>query len=141
MDHNKNKRNYQAQDGDNIIETHYKNPTCGDVMTLFLMVENEILKEVTFLGDGCSISMASASMMTERLKNKPLSEAFAIRQAMERLIRDGMESEGVNLGDSLSLKGVHSLKARHNCALMPWQALDKALAHNEKYTQVDGEPT
>lgn len=141
MDHYKHRKNYKAQHGEDVLETHYKNPTCGDVMTLFLTIEDDILKDVTFLGEGCSISMASASMMTELLNNKSLSEAFTLRQAMECLIRDGVESKELDLGDSLSLKGVHRLKARHNCALMSWQALDKALAQNEKYTRNDGEPT
>ncbi|SFM12775.1 nitrogen fixation protein NifU [Gracilibacillus orientalis] len=134
MDHYKYKRNFEEIEGENILKVHYKNPTCGDVMTLFLDLEDDRVRKATFLGEGCSISMASASMMTELIKNKPLIEVASLRQGFEDLIRHGEEPDKVDLGDSLSLQGVHRLKARHNCALMTWQALDKILKDTKEYT-------
>ena len=96
-------------------------------MTLFLDLEQDRVKKAAFLGEGCSISMASASMMTELIQNKSLKEVASIRSAVENLIRNGKVPDKIDLGDSLSLQGVYKLKARHNCALMTWQALDKAL--------------
>ncbi|WP_208591224.1 Fe-S cluster assembly sulfur transfer protein SufU [Gracilibacillus suaedae] len=134
MDHYKYKRNFEELKGENIVRVHYKNPTCGDVMTLFLDLEDARVRRAAFLGEGCSISMASASMMTELIENKPLKEVASLRKGFEDLIRHGEEPEKIDLGDSLSLQGVHPLKARHNCALMTWQALDKALKNTKEYT-------
>lgn len=102
-------------------------------MTLFVELEQNQVRRVTFLGEGCSISMASASMMTELIKNKSLKEITSLRKAFEQLIRHGKTPDEVDLGDSFSLKGVHQLKARHNCALMTWQALDKVLKDEKNY--------
>lgn len=133
MDHYKNKRNFREMQGENIRKVHYKNPTCGDAITLFLELEQDRIRRATFLGEGCSISMASASMMTELIKSRSLEGISNLRKAFEKLIREGETPEDIDLGDSLSLQGVHQLKARHNCALMTWQALDKALKDEAEY--------
>ncbi|WP_130859919.1 Fe-S cluster assembly sulfur transfer protein SufU [Gracilibacillus phocaeensis] len=133
MDHYKYKRNFEELEGENIVKVHYKNPTCGDVMSLFLDVDSDKVRKAAFLGEGCSISMASASMMTELIENKSLKEIAILRDKMEDLIRHAKASGNEELGDSLSLQGVHALKARHNCALMTWQALDKALEDTAGY--------
>ncbi|MDM5306986.1 Fe-S cluster assembly sulfur transfer protein SufU [Peribacillus frigoritolerans] len=133
IDHYKQKRNFEEITGEYVRKVHYKNPTCGDVMTLFIALEHNQVKKAAFLGEGCSISMASASMMTELIENKSLKEITSLRKAFEQLIRHGEIPDGVDLGDSLSLQGVHQLKARHNCALMTWQALDKVLKDEKEY--------
>ncbi|WP_338453308.1 SUF system NifU family Fe-S cluster assembly protein [Niallia oryzisoli] len=127
MDHYRRRRNFEELTGENVRKVHYKNPTCGDVMTLFLNFEQDRIKKAAFLGEGCSISMASASMMTELIQNKSLKEVSSLRRAFENLIRHGKVPDKIDLGDSLSFQGVHKLKVRHNCALMAWHALDKAL--------------
>jgi nitrogen fixation NifU-like protein len=126
IDHNKRRRNYFELQGEDVKKVHYKNPTCGDLMTLYIRIENDRIKDVSFLGEGCSISMASSSMMTELIKGKSLEDVERLRIHAEKLIRTG-ETANSDLGDWLSLEGVHKLKARHNCALMPWQAYDKIL--------------
>jgi nitrogen fixation NifU-like protein len=133
MDHYRYKRNFEDLTGENVRMIHYKNPTCGDVMTLYVDLDCDLVKKATFLGEGCSISMASASMMTELIQNRTLKEISTFRKAFEQLIVHGEAVDGVDLGDSLSLQGVHRLKARHNCALMTWQALDKILNDQEAY--------
>ncbi|USK33146.1 SUF system NifU family Fe-S cluster assembly protein [Bacillus sp. F19] len=133
MDHYRYKRNFEELTGKNVRSIHYKNPTCGDVMTLYLDLDCDLVKKATFLGEGCSISMASASMMTELIQNRTLKEIYTFRKAFEQLLVHGEVVDGVDLGDSLSLQGVHQLKARHNCALMTWQALDKILNDEEAY--------
>lgn len=134
LDHYRQKRNFRKLSGENVLKVHYKNPTCGDVITLFIEVENDLVKNASFLGEGCSISMASSSMMTVLIQNRSLSEIALLRKAFEELIRTGHLIDGnIDLGDSFSLKGVHQLKARHNCALMSWQALDKALKEEQEY--------
>ncbi|MGG1680208.1 Fe-S cluster assembly sulfur transfer protein SufU [Neobacillus sp. NRS-1170] len=133
MDHYSHKRNFKELYGSTIRKVHYKNPTCGDVMTLFIELDQNQIRNAAFIGEGCSISMASASMMTELIKHKPVKELSCLRTAFEQLIRYGNITEGIDLGDSLSLQGVHQLKARHNCALMTWQALDKILKNEKEY--------
>ncbi|OLO42715.1 SUF system NifU family Fe-S cluster assembly protein [Alkalihalophilus pseudofirmus] len=136
VEHSKNRRNHKKLEGELIKQQHYKNPTCGDVMTLYLKVsDDKKIEAISFIGEGCSISMASASMMTELLKGISLKEAAHLRQAMEKMIRSGEISTEVDLGDALALEGVHKLRARHNCALMAWQALDRALGDEPEYNQ------
>lgn len=135
MEHAKYRRNYYKLD-DALIKLHYKNPTCGDIMTLYLNVENDLITQAAFEGEGCSISMASCSMMTELVKGKRLEDVAILRAAFERLIRDGVIPTEVDLGDALALEGVHKLPARYNCALMPWQALDKAMLNISQYPKL-----
>ncbi|MCM3713430.1 Fe-S cluster assembly sulfur transfer protein SufU [Halalkalibacter oceani] len=136
MDHSKNRRNHRKIEGDKVLQKHYKNPTCGDVMTLFIQLSDKrTIEDISFVGEGCSISMASASMMTGLLKGASLKEASQLRHAMEKMIREGDIPEDVDLGDALALEGVHKLKARHNCALMTWQALDRTLDDYEEYSK------
>ncbi|MFC0471965.1 Fe-S cluster assembly sulfur transfer protein SufU [Halalkalibacter kiskunsagensis] len=137
MDHAKYKRNYGKLEDEEVRKVHYKNPTCGDVITLYLKLEGEALTDVSFEGEGCSISMASSSMMTELIQNKDMRTISIIRGEFEKLIKEGKQSnDRVDLGDALSLEGVHKLRARHNCALMAWQALDKALYDVESYKRL-----
>ncbi|KMJ55061.1 nitrogen fixation protein [Bacillus sp. LL01] len=134
MDHAKYKRNTGVLEGEDVRKIHYKNPTCGDVITLYVVIDDEQLQDISFEGEGCSISMASSSIMTELIKNKDITTVSSLRNGFEQLIRDGKQAnEEIDLGDALSLEGVHKLRARHNCALMAWQALDKVLADVESY--------
>ena len=127
LDHAQRRHHFYALQGETIQSVHYKNPTCGDVMTLYLELQQDHVAQVSFLGDGCIISMASASMMTDLLLNQSLPTVHALRQAMETMIRTGEVDSMLASEDASALQGVHALKARHNCALMPWQALDRLL--------------
>lgn len=128
IEHDKHRRNYGELEGERVHKVHYKNPTCGDVMTLYLKLDEEKVCDVSFVGNGCSISMASASIMTVLIKKQSLDIVLATKEEFVQLIRTGKQrNEHIDLGDALALQGVHQLKARHNCALMAWQALDKLL--------------
>ncbi|EPE63469.1 SUF system FeS assembly protein, NifU family [Exiguobacterium sp. S17] len=127
IDHFQHRRNFNELTGADVRHIHYKNPTCGDVMTLYLELDGDHVKRVSFLGEGCIISMASASMMTELIANKSLADVSVLREAFEQLIKTGHVDDSIDFGDALSLQGVHQLRARHNCALMTWQALDRVL--------------
>lgn len=108
IDHYRHKRSFKELSGENVLKAHYKNPTCGDVIILFIEVEHDLIKNVAFLGEGCSISMASSSMMTVLIQNKTLREVALLRKAFEELIRTGeITNEHIDLGDSISLQGVH----------------------------------
>lgn len=127
LEHFQHRRHFEELSGESIQSVHYKNPTCGDVMTLYLEIKDNKISQISFLGEGCIISMASASMMTELLQNQSIDTVKELRQSMETMIRTGHIDDAFQDDEISALQGVHALRARHNCALMPWQALDRIL--------------
>ena len=129
MDHYKNPRNKGKLEGEGAFQLPYKNPTCGDVMVLYMAVdENQKIKDVKFEGEGCSISMASCSMMTDLVKGKTLKEAEHLIGVFNDMIKKGeLPEDEDELGDALSLSGIHKLRARHNCSLLGWNGLERAI--------------
>ncbi|CAM4265457.1 SUF system NifU family Fe-S cluster assembly protein [Paenibacillus alkaliterrae] len=130
LDHYKTPRNKRKLDGEGTIRLPYKNPTCGDVMVLYVNIQNDTISDITFEGEGCSISMASCSMMTTAVKGQSTLTAQQLIGTFTKMIKEGAappEPAADLLHDALSLAGVHTLRARHNCALMGWQALNKVL--------------
>ena len=112
-----------------------KNPVCGDEITVMVSLQAGIVHDVAFTGRGCSISTASASMMTDVVLNLAVSDALAVADAVDRMLRQALgESGSVNaapepLPDVLTpLRGVAPFPGRHGCAMLPWQALREALA-------------
>lgn len=103
------------------------NPTCGDVIHLELKVTGEVIEEVAFSGSGCSISTASASMMTDAIIGKTITEAMELIDTFLQLVQ-GIETERVDqLGDAAMLSGVAKFPARIKCATLAWKALEKAV--------------
>lgn len=102
------------------------NPSCGDELTLFLRVENGVIDAVRFEGEGCAISQASASLMTDALEGLSPADALALAGAFKAMIR----GEGVapELGELAVLQGVSKLHARVKCATLAWTTLEAALA-------------
>ena len=127
MDHYQHPRNQGILTGD-ALQVDLRNPSCGDEITLQLQVEDGIVKDVRFHGAGCSISMASASMMTEAIKGKPVAEAMKIAKEFHAMLRgEPEEKEEDDLGDLESLHGVSKFPARIKCAALAWEALEKAV--------------
>lgn len=123
MDHYQNPRN-RGQLGD-AVSVDLRNPSCGDEITLHVAVNDGVVKEVRFEGSGCSISMASASMMSESIKGLPVDEAMALAQTFRAMMRgESVDFDG--LGELESLQGVSKFPARIKCATLAWQALEKA---------------
>jgi nitrogen fixation NifU-like protein len=129
LDHYRNPRNY----GTLPRATHRArghNPLCGDRVSLELLVENGTIVDLKFEGAGCAISTASASLMTEAVKGKSLSEAEALFDLFHHLIRgeieDGEDVES-RLGKLSALSGVRNYPVRVKCATLPWHALKSAL--------------
>ena len=127
IDHNKRRRNYFELQGEDVKKVHYKNPTCGDIMTMYAVIKDDRVKDISFIGEGCFISMASSSMFTMIAKDKKIEEIKDISNLIKNMIVRGSEVEDSQIQDAISLKDIHKLPARHNCALMPWQAFDKLL--------------
>jgi nitrogen fixation NifU-like protein len=105
-----------------------ENPLCGDEITLDLEFDGERLKDITFSGKGCAISMASASMLTEILKGKTVAEIEGWVAAFREFIRTGRAPDGMDLGDVSALVGVSKLPVRVKCATLPWTAVEEAIS-------------
>jgi nitrogen fixation protein NifU and related proteins len=104
------------------------NPLCGDEIDLQLRVEGDVIKDVRFIGHGCSISQAAASMMTQIVKEKRLVDAFALADRMSAMMHgDEAAAKDTALGDLRALAGVAKFPIRVKCALLPWNALRDAV--------------
>lgn len=133
MDHYKNPRNRGSIDTNETVTIDMNNPTCGDRIQLQLQVEGEHIKEARFTGEGCSISMSSASMMTEAIKGKKLEDALK----MSEIFSDMMLGKDINpgdldLGDIEALQGVSKFPARIKCATLAWKAMEKGVQDNNQ---------
>lgn len=127
MDHYMHPHNQGEIAGD-ALTIDLKNPTCGDEIRLQLVTEDGIVKDVKFRGVGCSISIASASMMTDAIKGRPLEEALALAEEFRKLVR-GEEADVDVLGELESLGGVCKFPPRIKCATLAWNALQRT-GHN-----------
>ncbi|HUL49723.1 MAG TPA: SUF system NifU family Fe-S cluster assembly protein [Gemmatimonadales bacterium] len=104
------------------------NPLCGDEVDLELRVQNDVITDVRFVGRGCSISQAAASMMTQVIKDRPLTEALSLAGRMSAMMHgDEAAARDKSLGDLRALVGVARFPVRVKCALLPWNALQDAL--------------
>ena len=128
MDHNRRPRNFGSI-ADSTSSSEGFNPLCGDQVTVFLKVSDEIVEDVSFEGIGCAISKSSASMMTEEVKGKSVEEALMVFQAFRRMLTttsDQVEDSEI-LGDLEILKGVSQYPTRIKCATLSWHTLQAAL--------------
>lgn len=126
MDHYKNPRNRGViEDG---VTVDLNNPTCGDSLRLQLQVEDDIVKDAKFEGEGCSISLASASMMTQIVKGKTVEEALQLANIFSEMVQGKeYDTDTFDLGDIEALSGVSKFPARIKCATLAWKALEKGV--------------
>jgi nitrogen fixation protein NifU and related proteins len=131
LEHYRKPKN-QGELEDCSVEIHLNNPVCGDDIRLQLKIEGETITDVKFEGQGCSISQASVSMMTARLKNKPVTEARALfARFTEMMHGDDDAAKDKTLGDLRALQGVSKFPVRIKCALLGFDALKQLLdAHS-----------
>jgi nitrogen fixation NifU-like protein len=125
MDHYQHPRNRgELEDAD--LREHLLNPLCGDEVTVYAVLHGDSVTNVKFEGRGCSISQASASMMTERLSGKSLKEAEAeIETFKEQMVG---KKEFPELDDLAALKGVVKYPSRIKCAVLAWSAFHEGLS-------------
>jgi nitrogen fixation NifU-like protein len=134
LGHNKKPRNFRVME-DASHEADGHNPLCGDELTIYARVDAEgILEEVTFQGSGCAISKASASLMTDHLKGKRLSEVQADFERFHELVTSppGGEPSTEGLGKLAVFAGVREYPMRVKCATLAWHALRAALEGGDK---------
>lgn len=123
LEHYKRPRNKGRLE--NAVHQEGLNPSCGDEINLFLLIQNGIIQDVRFTGEGCAISQASSSMMTEAIKGKTCLEALALSEKFKDMIHGQPPAE--ELGDLIMLQGISKLHARVKCATLPWVTLEQAL--------------
>ena len=126
LDHYRDPRNKGRLDPHDVL-LERNNPLCGDEIELFVKFEGDQLDGISFDGKGCSISLASTSMMTEKVKGLSAEEARAVADSIKRMMAGEQEGDPEELGDLVSLKGVVKYPVRIKCALLGWNTLLEAL--------------
>jgi nitrogen fixation NifU-like protein len=127
MDHYQRPRN-KGQLDDGALSIELNNPTCGDRINLQMNVENGMIKDAKFLGEGCSISLASASMMTESVKGLTVDQSLHLVDLFSRMMQgEEIDTEEFPIEDIEALTGVAKFPARIKCATLAWKALEKGV--------------
>jgi nitrogen fixation protein NifU and related proteins len=127
LDHYKSPRNKRGLPGAE-ISCSKNNPLCGDEITVHAHLDDGRVAEVTFEGQGCSISQASASMMTEAITGKSLEDAGVLTSDFRGMMEGKLEPTEDEFGDLVALKGVVKYPVRIKCAVLAWDVLQEALA-------------
>ncbi|HEU4520524.1 MAG TPA: SUF system NifU family Fe-S cluster assembly protein [Thermoanaerobaculia bacterium] len=127
LDHNRNPRNFrELPDATRRVEGF--NPLCGDHYTVFLNLDGDVIREVTFTGSGCAISKASASVMSSTVKGKSSEEANRLFDTFHSLVTGDRSSlDAAELGRLAAFSGVSEFPARVKCATLAWHTLRTAL--------------
>jgi len=126
LDHNKRPRNFRAID----VPTHFAegyNPLCGDRLKLYVKVDGDVITDLAFLGSGCAISKASASLMTDALRGRTVAEAQALFERFHHVVTTPPDQPVEDLGKLSALAGVREFPVRVKCASLAWHTLEAAL--------------
>ena len=127
MDHYRTPRNKGTLE-DSSMTVDMNNPTCGDRIRVQMKIEDGYVKDARFDGEGCSISLASASMMTQVVKGKSLVDALKISKMFSgMMLGKELEPGELDIGDIQALQGVSKFPARIKCATLAWQAMEKGV--------------
>lgn len=128
VDHSDKPHHFGTLDkSDGVHEIELHNPTCGDVITVQLKIEEDKITDIAFSGSGCSISKASASMMTDAVLGKSKEEAQKLVFEFSDMVKGESIDHPENLGDAALLSGVAKFPARIKCATLAWKALYQAI--------------
>ena len=138
LDHNRRPRNFGGLEPANASAEGF-NPMCGDRLTLRLQMADDKIGEIRFEGQGCAISTASASLMTEAVKGKTRAEALWLFERVHALLTDDA-AQGEELGKLAALSGVREYPARVKCASLCWHTLVSALQSQDSGTTGAGKP-
>ena len=133
LDHYRAPRNRHKIGGAE-VHLHRDNPLCGDEIDLFLDIADGKVNAVGFEGRGCSISQASVSMMTEKLKGLSLEDAESLANTFKQMMQGENPPEQDRLGDLMALQGVQKYPVRIKCALLGWNTfIEGVKVHREKH--------
>ncbi|MFS1663260.1 Fe-S cluster assembly sulfur transfer protein SufU [Streptococcus sp. zg-JUN1979] len=128
-DHSKNPHHYGSLEG--VEQLVLNNPTCGDVLSLSVRFEDDKIADIAFSGEGCSISTASASMMTDAVLGKTRKEAKALSAVFSAMVQGQTTGDESRLGEARLLSGVAKFPQRIKCATLGWHALEKVIEREE----------
>ena len=133
MDHNWKPRNFHKMETPT-CSSHGFNPFCGDTITVYASIAEEIITDVSFEAAGCSISKASASMMTEAVKGLTITDAKTVFSKFHELVTQtgNAYEDDASLGDFVVLGGVRAFPTRIKCATLSWHALKGALEDEDQ---------
>ena len=133
MDHNWKPRNFHKMETPT-CSSHGFNPFCGDTITVYASIAEEIITDVSFEAAGCSISKASASMMTEAVKGLTITDAKTVFSKFHELVTQtgNAYEDDASLGDLVVLAGVRAFPTRIKCATLSWHALKGALEDEDQ---------
>ena len=124
LDHCKHPRNFHEM-AQPTCSAQGQNPLCGDQLKLFLLTDGDIIRDISFLGSGCCISKASASLLTESVKGRGKAEVKALFGQVHAMVTTGKSAD--NVGKLAVFAGVYKFPARVKCAILPWHAVLAAL--------------
>lgn len=134
LDHNRSPRNWGEIPGGGARHIEGRNPLCGDRIALDVMVDGDVITDIKFTGEGCAISKASASMMTQAIKGKSRDEAERLYEGFHDLVtgKTAGAAPDKSLGSLRAFAGVARFPTRVKCATMAWHALKEALADSTR---------
>jgi nitrogen fixation NifU-like protein len=127
LDHNRRPHNFRIIESPTARQEGY-NPLCGDRLTLYVTVDNDVIRDVAFQGSGCAISKASASLMTDALKGKTVAEARELFDRFHAMITSNPDTPADDLGKLSVLAGVREFPTRVKCASLAWHTMKAAVA-------------
>lgn len=135
FDHNRQPRNFHVMDDANRVADGH-NPLCGDLLTVFVKVEDDIVQDISFVGQGCAISTASASLMTEAVKGQHITEVESLFHDIHLMLTES-HPEGRDFGKLEVLSGVREFPARVKCASLAWHTLNNAITQAQQTAQTE----
>jgi nitrogen fixation NifU-like protein len=138
LDHCKHPRNFHELPN-STCSAQGRNPLCGDQLKLFLRLDGEVIQDISFLGSGCCISKASASLLTDSLKGKSKADVNKMFDQVHEMVTTG-EVKG-DVGKLAVFAGVHKFPARVKCAILAWHAVKAALAGSGEPVSTESEET
>jgi nitrogen fixation NifU-like protein len=138
LDHNKNPRNYHKLENANRI-AEGNNPLCGDQFTIYLLLEDDVIRDISFEGSGCAISKASASIMSSTLKGKSKEDAQNIFEQFHKIVTgENKEPDTImKMGKLAAFAGVAEFPVRVKCAILAWHTMISALNDEDKVVSME----
>mgnify|MGYP000154927878 CR=1 FL=1 len=130
IDHNRDPHNHREM-AEATSQARGFNPLCGDKLTVYLNVAGHVVQDISFVGCGCAISQASASLMTDALQGKTLTQAHELFERFHTMLTTDEEVPALSLDKLTVLAGVRAFPARVKCATLAWHTLDAALKKEE----------
>jgi nitrogen fixation NifU-like protein len=129
LDHNRDPRNFGELEGANRV-IDGANPLCGDKITLYVKVDGDRVTDVSFKGTGCAISVASSSLMTERVKGTSVADTLSLFEKVHRMLTDSDVEPSEDMEKLAALAGVREYPSRVKCASLAWHVLKAALTNS-----------